>query len=447
MGINTRLFLGALVGLAAVIVLGASFLHFTARQEHYLVIAAGSHTGEGFELAEAIAEVTRRYHPRYEVEVVETAGSVESLRLLEEGRVQLATIQADMTPPPSARLVAPVFPDVYQLVVRRGADEASIRSVADLRGRRIALPPAGSGQVASFWNLATHYGLEPSDLRALSMTLKSANYALQVGAVDGVFRVRAPGNRSVRELIQNPDTELIPIAQAAAMRLGQPALTEGTIPKGSYRGHPPLPAEDLPSVEVQRLLVASEATPAEDISVIAHVLFERRRDLIAVTPLAGFIETPDQSRGTFMPLHAGAQQFFDREKPSFWTEHAELMALIVTISVLAGSGLLGLRSRWDSNQKNRIDHYNQDLVRLCYEARADTSNEGRARHETRLLDIFARAVEDLDRDQVTQDGFDMFSFAWQAANSLVRGGGGGTNFDIEQAVRHTGSANEKPEAS
>ena len=79
MGINTRLLLGALVGLAAVIVLGASFLHFTARQEHYLVIAAGSHTGEGFELAEAIAEVTRRYHPRYEVEVVETAGSVESL--------------------------------------------------------------------------------------------------------------------------------------------------------------------------------------------------------------------------------------------------------------------------------------------------------------------------------------------------------------------------------
>jgi TRAP-type uncharacterized transport system substrate-binding protein len=50
---------------------------------------------------------------------------------------------------------------MYQLLV---TEQSGIQTFSDLRGKRIALPPKGSGQYKSFWFLAEHYGLQPKDL-------------------------------------------------------------------------------------------------------------------------------------------------------------------------------------------------------------------------------------------------------------------------------------------
>ncbi|MEN8183803.1 MAG: TAXI family TRAP transporter solute-binding subunit [Myxococcota bacterium] len=203
-----------------------------------LAIAAGPREGEAFRLAEAIAEVAaRRLH--LEVEVLETAGSAENVRLVEAGRVDLATVQADVEAATGLALVAPLYPDAFQLVVR---EDSEIRGVADLAGHRIAIPPEGGGQFRSFWFLAGHYGLEAASLTALPMSAPAANFAMLEGAVDAVFRVRAPGNASVLELIRSAPVRLVPIEQGRALALKEPALGPGTIPSGSYRGHPPLPS-------------------------------------------------------------------------------------------------------------------------------------------------------------------------------------------------------------
>ena len=139
-------------------------------------------------------------------------------------------------------MITALYPDAVQLIAREGS---GIEEVADLRGQRIALPPVGGGQFDTFWFFADHYGLSASDFTALPMSNVAAAYALESEAVDAVFRVRSPGNPAVRELIEESEAYLVPIDQAEAMRLKQPALESGSIPKGSYRGFPPLPDEDL----------------------------------------------------------------------------------------------------------------------------------------------------------------------------------------------------------
>ncbi|MEJ2339656.1 MAG: TAXI family TRAP transporter solute-binding subunit, partial [Gemmatimonadales bacterium] len=90
-----------------------------------LTIAAGPDEGEAYALATAIAEVAERHYPRLGVEVVETPGSSENMRLLEEGRVELATVQADTRMGPQARMLALLYPDVFQLIVR---EDSGIRA-------------------------------------------------------------------------------------------------------------------------------------------------------------------------------------------------------------------------------------------------------------------------------------------------------------------------------
>ncbi|MEJ2371101.1 MAG: TAXI family TRAP transporter solute-binding subunit [Gemmatimonadales bacterium] len=378
-----------------------------------LTIAAGPDEGEAYALATAIAEVAERHYPRLVVEVVETSGSSENMRLLEEGRVELATVQADTRMGPQARMLALLYPDVFQLIVR---EDSGIRTVADLVGKRIALPPEDGGQYEAFWFLAEHYELDPADLQAVPMSAASAGWALADGSVDATFRVRAAGNPAILELIEEVPTRLVPIVQAAAMQLKRPALQRGTIPTGSYRGHPPLPESDLPTVAVQRLLIAREDLDDGVVDKVTRVLFERRRELMNLTSLAGFIAPPSIGGGTFIPVHSGAQRFYDRDQPSFIQQNAESLALVVTLAALLFSGLLQLGSR---RKKRRIDLYNKEVLQLG--ARLDRSDdlEDVHRYRVRLFELAAGVVDDAEVGLISPDGFNFFWFTWNMVNGML----------------------------
>lgn len=120
-----------------------------------------------------------------------------------------------------------------------------------------------------------------------------------------LFRVRAPGDASILDLIRRVGGKVIPIPQAAALRLQHPAFDEGVIPQGSYNGRPAIPERDEPTISVKELLVASEDVPAEVITKITSVLFEHRREMMDLVPLAGAIAAPERSGETFLPIHAG----------------------------------------------------------------------------------------------------------------------------------------------
>jgi hypothetical protein len=234
--------------------------------------------------------------------------------------------------------------------------------------------------------------------------------------VDGVFRVRSPGNSSILHLTESVPSRLVPITQAAAMRIRQPALDIGMVPAGSYRGYPPLPPSDLMSVGVKRLLVASADLDRNVARAITAALFERRRDLVAVTPLAGFIAPPATGGGTFLPVHPGAVSFYDRDQPSYLQENAEPIALFVTIFLMMASGILQLTSR---RKKRRIDDYNRSVLQLGAQAPGLADLEQVRASQDRLFEIGGQVVDDAEVGLISPDGFDFFSFTWEMVNDRV----------------------------
>ena len=333
------------LGVASLVVVSLSFLTFVALQiadrakVHRLKLAAGAIQGESYVISKAIEQVVEKYHRNIQIEVIKTGGTAENIQRLESNQVQLATAQADVPVAASARLISILYPDRFQLIV---PNNSPINQFSDLKGQRIALPKTG-GQFQSFLNVAAHFGLAESDFTFVGETELAANEAFLRNQADAAFRVRALVNPSILQLVQNGSARLVPIPQAAAMKIKYPAFEVGIIPQGAYRGNPPIPAIDLATVQVQRTLLAHEKVDPKVIRSITTAIMERRQELanaIAqedIKPLVANINPPSRDSGLGAPIHPGSQAYYDRDKPSFVQENADFLALILTIFLLLWS--------------------------------------------------------------------------------------------------------------
>jgi TRAP transporter TAXI family solute receptor len=390
---------------------------FSGREQQEIIVGAGSAGSEGFLLMSAIADVINEMDRDFTVSVLETGGTTENMELLELGQLDMGIAQADAVLPEEALGVAVLYSDAYHLVVKA---TSGIDHVADLRGRRIGIPPASSAQDASFWLLAEHYGLDADDITALPMSAEASNFAMEQGQIDAVFRVRAPGNRRIRALIGDKTMELVPINQAAALSLKQPALSEGSIPRGSYRGYPTLPAEDLPTAVLNRLLVSSNALPASLIYQFTRSVFEARSEIASRASLAGFIAPLMDDASSPVAMHPGARQYFDREKPGVLQKNAKLMSALLYAVVILFSALLALRSHWQRARRVRMGDFNKRLMVIAEHARSTVNGRQLQEIKSQLMNMLGEVVQGLDQDKVNQAEFEHFSFTWQAVDALVR---------------------------
>ena len=411
---RVRLLLMLIVWLIA---LGALVIWLGSTKVQRLAIGGGPAGSETLDLMTAVASVINDADIGLSVTVFETGGSYENLRLLESGRIDLAEIQADTTASDAILGLMSLYSDAYHLVVR---DESAIDSFPALPGHRVAIPPGTSGQFKSFWFLASHYGISPSMINALPMAEDAANFAMQQGQVDAVFRVRAPGNVSIRRMIGEQQLHLVPIAQSEAMSLKQPAINPGVIPLGSYRGFPPIPAEDLPTAVLDRLLVGRADLDQQLVYKFTRAVYERRADILEYSRLAGFIGPLPDDAESVIPAHPGARSYYDREKPGFMQQNARLVSALMYMVAIVCSALLALRTHWVRSRRMRMHVFNQSLMEIAAAARSAEGIESLMDCKHQLVDMLTEVIGDLERERVSQEEFEHFSFTWQAVDALVR---------------------------
>ncbi|MFQ5625641.1 MAG: TAXI family TRAP transporter solute-binding subunit [Methyloligellaceae bacterium] len=394
----------------------AAYIALTAPLSIKLRLGADQLNSEPYEMARAIAHVVGRSHPGVRIEVQITGGSSENMSLLASGKLDLALVQADVISRENVSLLAVLYPDLFQLLVR---DDSGIRKLKDLEERKIALPPVTSGQYRAFWFLANHFGLAPERIIAIPMTTHAADEAIVNGNVDAIFRVRGPRNSSIRLLAGRTRLRFIPIDQGAALHLRRPAFTADAIPKGAYRGDPPFPPHDLPTVAVNRMLVARNDVPEDVIHAITHVLFENRRDLALSTPLAALIRQPEIKQGTMLPVHQGALSYYEREKPFLLEEKAEFLTLILSLLVIITSLSIAFLRRLNERKKGRIEDYAGQLLELEKSAQRAETIPDLDVYKNRLTEILAEAVVDMRERRINAEGLQLFSFVWESVNYSI----------------------------
>jgi len=409
-----RILLIAIVWLVAVL---GMVLWLSGSGVTRLAVAGGPAGSETLELSTAIAKAINKSSRGLVLVVFETGGSRENVRLMQEGRVDLGTLQADMPAPDIVQGIATLYKDAYHLIAR---DDADIESFNDLPGHRIAIPPETSGQYNSFWFIANHYGIPRSELNALPMGEAAANFAMAQGQVDAVFRVRAAGNPAIRELIGDKDLHLVTIDQSQALALKQPAIDSGVIPRGSYRGYPALPKQDMDTAVVERLLVARADLDSNLVYKITRAIFEHRSEILESSKLAGFIGPIPEDAASVVTAHPGARSYYDREKPGFMQQNARLVSAILYMLAIVCSGLLAMRTHWVRSRRVRMHGFNARLMEIAAGAKEESDRAQLLARKQQLIDMLSEVVKDLEGERVNQEEFEHFSFTWQAVDALVR---------------------------
>ena len=412
--------LSALIALA---VFAAGTWYWMTREPDVIVLDVGSgpYGSDSYDLMRHTADVVQRHSRSLRLAVRATRDPSENISLLNSGKVDLATIRADTPVISDVRMVAELFPDYFQIVVR---DDAPARSVRDLTRMTIAIPEFGTDAFRSFWILGDHYDLPVTTANWQAVPFPDAVSGLLSGRYDALFTVRSLRDQTLLRMfedaqLKNIRLRYIPVDQAAAIALKRPFLEPATMPVGAFTGALPVPGGTTETAAVQRILVSRTDVPAAAIRELTAILFEHRLDLTIRFSLASAIRKPDEARGLSVPLHEGAEAYFNRDDPSFLQENAEPLALGLTVFAMLASTLLGLRRRMDARQKNRADVYNYRLLDLNAAARQASTAEELAGLREELDTILEAVVIALDTDEVTEEGFQSFSLLWGSVRDTI----------------------------
>jgi len=249
--------------------------------------------------------------PSIAIEPRNTAGSLENVRLLREGAIDIALVAGETATEALAAgngttLLAAMYaqPGLFGL---RG--DSPIRSIAELRGKPVAWGARGSGFVVLARQVMAGLGLDiERDFQAVlldragdgpAMVMDGRVAALWGGGAGwpGFVNLAGQGGRFLA-----PDE-----AERARILAADPRLRPMSVPAGSYPGQ----AAPIPSVGTWSLVLARPGLEEEAGFRVARALHAARADLAARLPQAAETTAANTAAAVADPaqIHPGVRRF------------------------------------------------------------------------------------------------------------------------------------------
>src|SRR5262252_3191609 len=284
-----------------------------------LSIAVGSLDGEAPKVVSAIASRLAAMNAPVRLKVVETAGALESANAFASGKTDLAVVRGDVGDLSQAQAIVVLAEAVALLVAPPGS------SITDMAGlKRVTVGVVGgevNQKVVSV--LTKEYGLDRANVVFKNLAPADTRRALdskEVRVLLFVLPLTEKYLSLVRGLFpQNPKTApvLIAIENAGAIAEKERAYESFDIPKGTLRGSPPVPDDDLTTLKVSYYLVAHKKLDNDLMADFVQALTSARRDLLAELPVLAQFKAPDTDAGAYLPVHPGAAEFINGTKQGF----------------------------------------------------------------------------------------------------------------------------------
>ena len=383
-------------------------------------IATAEVGGLYHELASALGEHLERRTGR-KVQLLPSKGSVENRELLRGGATELAIMQAAAVPLSELAVLAPLYPEVLHVIVRRGSEVAEVRDIAQ---RSFALGREGSGMRASTKLLFEHYRMQFADVRdndAYFLELE------QRPELEGAVVTTGIGNPDLARLFASGNYRVLGVRDARAIALRNPFFDTFELPRGLYFEGPPVPEQALRTVATTALLVAGPDVPEQLVDAVLSVLYED--DLRSRFP--ALIREADAIARSPVAMHPAARRYIDPfGHLSSWNNLfeglaglKELIFGLAALAYLTWDGLRRMRSaerrRELQAQKDHLDGFLEQTIEIeRRHMETEDPNELRALLEE-ITQLKLNALRELTHEDLRGDR--MFSiFLLQCANVIRR---------------------------
>jgi len=249
-------------------------------------IATGSKAGVYYPIGEALGMILKQRYPEVNLKVIETAGSIENIQLLKDGKVDMALVQNDIAfyasegeamfngqKVTNVSGIATLFPEVVQIVVRK---ETGIKSLADLAGRKISVGSRDSGTYYNAQQILTAAGVW-EQVNHQYFPAGESMQQLQDGRLDGFIFTSGLPNPAIVELAKKVEITLIPVDPELVQKLvsSYSFYYPSSIAPNQY----PAQREEIPAVEINAILISGPSLIENDQYLITKNLFGTSNDL------------------------------------------------------------------------------------------------------------------------------------------------------------------------
>lgn len=288
-------------------------------QTKFVTIATGGASGPYNILATSLAEA---YAKEFGVnsKTQTTGASVENINLINQKKAEMAFVMSDVLSDAvngqnsfkekigSVSQIAALYPNYVQIVA---SAKSGIKTLEDLRGKRVAVGAQNSGVEVNARNLINGFGMTYNDLKVDYLGYAEAANALKAGKINAAFLTSGLPNSSLMELQQGFDLQLvsIPADKIGDIAKDKPYFVAMNIPKGTYGN-----AEDIPTAAIRNALVVSSELSEDDVYKLTKSFFANLGVLQTAHQAAKEIDPAQAKEGFVAPMHPGAKKYFDEAK-------------------------------------------------------------------------------------------------------------------------------------
>lgn len=305
-----------LLGTAAIVSMGFSM---PAAAQQQLSIATGGTGGVYYPMGGGLAEVINNHVAGYSATAEVTGASVENMGLIATGDADLAIGLADTVVQaysgtgrfegqqlPMVRGLASLYANMIQIVA---LESAGIRSLQDLRGKRVSIGAPGSGTEVNASAILEANGITYDDIDEQRLNFNETADALANGDIDaGFWSVGAPTS-SILNLSTTQRIVIIALSEAEidAAMVANDTFAKTTLVGGTYNGVD----ADIAVLGIPNVLTVSSEMPDDLAYSLTKAMFENIADMQAVHPAANQTTVEFTLAATPVPLHPGAIRYFE----------------------------------------------------------------------------------------------------------------------------------------
>jgi hypothetical protein len=287
-------------------------------QQKFFRIGTGGTGGTYYPVGGMIANAIST--PTINVSAVATNGSVANVNGIVGGSMESGFSQADINAwaytgtgifegrpkIEELRVIANLYPESVHVVVKKGAN---IKSLADLKGKRVSIDEPGSGTLVNARALLAAFGVSERDIRPEYLKQVQSAEKFKDGSLEAYFQTTGYPQGTLSELAATNGFELLPIEgeQRDKIMAQYKFFAKDKIPDGTYKD-----VKGVETIAVGAQWTTTSKQPDDLVYEITKALWsdKTRAAMDAGHAKGKDIKKETALQGVGIPLHAGAEKFY-----------------------------------------------------------------------------------------------------------------------------------------
>jgi hypothetical protein len=285
----------------------------------FVTILTGNTSGVYYPLGVALSQLFQEVMPEANIAVQATAASAENLHLLQAGRGEVGFTLGDVlsdawdgraeagftAPLTNLRAIAGLYSNYIQVVA---SDASGVRTLADLKGKRISVGAPGSGTELNARAIVAAAGMSYDDFSKVEyLSFSESVELIKNRQLDVTLQSAGLGVASLRDLAASLPIVVVPIPADVVRNVGRDVYRPAVIPADTYDGQ----TEAVETVAIQNVLVTHEGVAESVVYRMTRAMFEHLDQLVAAHVAAKGISRDAATQRLPVPLHAGAAEYYN----------------------------------------------------------------------------------------------------------------------------------------